>query len=164
MGLEIMKRHALQDLIVKTTGSGQRVLAGYLVAVVAVLLLAVTETPAQAQQCPPGQITCQQFCDLAKDDPRTCKYGPNRSCISRFGNVNHCVGRNANNLGREDSSGRRRNTETRPGQCAAGQITCSAWCDKYSGNPHDCKYTAAKSCMAMHGNVYWCTNDRPPAN
>jgi uncharacterized protein len=50
------------------------------------------------------------------------------------------------------------------GACGSDQITCAAWCDKYAPDPHSCKYTSPKSCIALRGNVHWCTNDRPPDN
>lgn len=109
-------------------------------------------TAAQAQSCPKGQVTCGQLCDLAAPNPYACKYDREDSCMSRFGNVSHCVGRNADNEGRE----------RRPGSCPPGQMTCAAWCDKYRENPRGCKYQGAKSCVGMRGNIYWCHADRPP--
>ena len=80
---------------------------------------------AAAQQCPRGQLTCAQFCDIEKDNPQECKYGATKSCVSRFGNVNHCIGRGADNLGREDARGNRRN-QRQGGGDGGGGSQCSA--------------------------------------
>ena len=93
----------------RTTGTRlARAAIGFLWVMLVMAMIDASRHDAAAQQCPRGQITCGQFCELEKDNPNECKYGATKSCVSRFGNVNHCIGRGADNLGREDERGNRR--------------------------------------------------------
>jgi hypothetical protein len=122
-----------------------------LVAALAAVFFVAT-TAAEAASCPRGQLTCGALCDLMAPDPHACKFASRDSCMTRFGNIRHCVGRNADNAGRE---GRR-------GGCRNGQIQCSAWCDKYAEDVRGCKFTLPGSCTRKHGSVHSCVRDVPP--
>ena len=61
-------------------------------------------------RCPRGQMTCAQLCDRDSPNPRNCKFARRDSCMSRFGSIDHCVGRGADNEGREGRSRSRRGT------------------------------------------------------
>src|ERR1700728_334230 len=127
---------------------GSGVAMAGLVALVVTLIVATS--PSEAASCPRGQLTCGALCDLAAPNPHACKFASRDSCMSRFGNIRHCVARNADNTGRME------------GRCGSGRLTCGAWCDRYSEDPRACKYTWRKSCVRLYGGVAHCIGNHPP--
>jgi hypothetical protein len=49
------------------------------------------------------------------------------------------------------------------GGCAAGQITCARWCEKYRGNSEACLRTHPQGCMLKYGSLNHCVGDLPPS-
>lgn len=58
------------------------------------------------------------------------------------------------------NSFRREPPKRRNSSCDPGYIPCAAYCDKYDRNPHGCKFSGPRSCMAKYGNVHECVPDR----
>jgi hypothetical protein len=48
------------------------------------------------------------------------------------------------------------------GGCRSGLMPCGAWCDRYSEDPHACKYTNKKSCIGLYNNLTHCVTSQPP--
>jgi hypothetical protein len=110
-----------------------------LFAFVTLVVVNVLGTEARAAaSCPPGRITCTQWCAKYRPNPSDhCMSGARGSC-EQIG-FNRCVGGGAPHL-----------------------ITCEAWCYRYRGGNESCLATDPLSCMKHYGSLKHMVVDRPP--
>jgi hypothetical protein len=121
------------------------------VVLLSVLVLAMTAVSQQSQANRQFQRETGKPCGF-------CHVPGNEPALNSRGRQFQSCGYSPRCWGNSDGGGHRHR-----GSCGSGDgITCSSWCDKYSDDPHACKYTWKNSCTRKYGNLTHCIADNPP--